>query len=208
MICLSFLDRMDHPRSRGVYSRKCRRVSCAHRIIPARAGFTARGGSPQSRPADHPRSRGVYTVSTFRMHRDSGSSPLARGLQCLAQHPRSHLGIIPARAGFTLYVTVAGALGTDHPRSRGVYAPAGVTGRHALGSSPLARGLHDGLRDDRDGDRIIPARAGFTTRSLCRRSATRDHPRSRGVYHRLHDELHAALGSSPLARGLRVVNVL
>ena len=50
------------------------------------------------------------------------------------------------------------------------------------GSSPLARGLleYDALNDYRV--RIIPARAGFTTRCLRLPSRPRDHPRSRGVY--------------------------
>ena len=53
----------------------------------------------------------------------------------------------------------------------------------AAGSSPLARGLLEGGDDVGDGRGIIPARAGFTSRS--RPSAA------------------SALGSSPLARGLR-----
>ena len=50
------------------------------------------------------------------------------------------------------------------------------------GSSPLARGLLYLTRYDALYDRIIPARAGFTTRRVCSGSEWRDHPRSRGVY--------------------------
>ena len=76
----------DHPRSRGVYpvrtaSRAMRvgssplarglpflRASPATRarIIPARAGFTASGGTKRAPQRDHPRSRGVYVLMASR----------------------------------------------------------------------------------------------------------------------------------------------
>ena len=90
----------------------------------------------------------------------------------------------------------------DHPRSRGVYQEAEEKQLLSEGSSPLARGLRRVGGGPCWGFRIIPARAGFTTRSPSPRSGTRDHPRSRGVYS---DILHGGLtgaGSSPLARGL------
>ena len=72
----------------------------------------------------------------------------------------------------------------DHPRSRGVYSLTAASMELATGSSPLARGLQPKQIAGRAPHRIIPARAGFTVpSSRCRRS-TRDHPRSRGVYHR------------------------
>ena len=51
-------------------------------------------------------------------------------------------------------------------------------------------------------ERIIPARAGFTSGSSCRRLAARDHPRSRGVYLIIAVSHDPPNGSSPLARGL------
>ena len=56
---------------------------------------------------------------------------------------------------------------------------------------------------DQCGVRIIPARAGFTSRRSHRTARTGDHPRSRGVYTALRAEEDPAPGSSPLARGLR-----
>ena len=95
---------------------------------------------------------------------------------------RFYLGIIPARAGFTV----------------GEVSGHGDGG----GSSPLARGLRPAGRGGADGRGIIPARAGFTStrRSPCRRR--RDHPRSRGVYDSIFATVAAIAGSSPLARGL------
>ena len=52
--------------------------------------------------------------------------------------------------------------------------------------------------------RIIPARAGFTASRVRARVRVADHPRSRGVYGPLARPAGSLLGSSPLARGLRV----
>ena len=214
--------RRDHPRSRGVYSLASERdltqagssplarglLRCgpgrrgSGRIIPARAGFTARTRStgdrrtdhPRSRGVygspcvgaragpDHPRSRGVYTDTGPEWNPAPGSSPLARGLR-----PRQHVGhaaqgIIPARAGFTSGGRLSVRAVADHPRSRGVYVR-----RPGCGAIPFW---------------IIPARAGFTGRAGLSRLGWRDHPRSRGVYVSLMAASTYMLGSSPLARGL------
>ena len=90
--------------------------------------------------------------------------------------------IIPARAGFTRSVTVMVTHWSDHPRSRGVYSGLSTDQAVSAGSSPLARGLLDDVVAITVGDRIIPARAGFTSRPATSMWCTRDHPRSRGVY--------------------------
>ena len=91
---------LDHPRSRGVYGARAHgghalvgssplarglRVSRGHDderegIIPARAGFTDAAVPENYDGWDHPRSRGVYDVYDFCATKQSGSSPLARGL--------------------------------------------------------------------------------------------------------------------------------
>ena len=192
----------DHPRSRGVYqetalvlnsmvgsSPLARGLRVGHvavvvsrGIIPARAGFTPLSSAASDRQRDHPRSRGVYVQPIFRTAWCWGSSPLARGLP--GAHPGAvgASGIIPARAGFTCQGSGTLSPHSDHPRSRGVYAPSSWRTGPALGSSPLARGLPEQIHSLMDQPRIIPARAGFTAR--CRRCRPRwsDHPRSRGVY--------------------------
>ena len=111
------------------------------RIIPARAGFTDQH-RPRHRPLpDHPRSRGVYPDAVVEKLADWGSSPLARGLHALGELLPQLAGIIPARAGFTFCAPLASALGTDHPRSRGVYVDLAEGPHDISGSSPLARGL-------------------------------------------------------------------
>ena len=131
----------DHPRSRGVYYEKlvpdsrycgssplarglhcvdqCLEIHCG--IIPARAGFTPAGSWPRVRAPDHPRSRGVYFRFLASRCFFRGSSPLARGLRRRRDHLGHLLGIIPARAGFTLRSRSHPGPRTDHPRSRGVY---------------------------------------------------------------------------------------
>ena len=52
-------------------------------------------------PTDHPRSRGVYDDVFATQY--------------------EHVGIIPARAGFTSTLSDDAAADPDHPRSRGVY---------------------------------------------------------------------------------------
>ena len=71
------------------------------------------------------------------------------------------------------------------------------------GSSPLARGLRVMLTTGTPTTRIIPARAGFTHRPASAGGTRKDHPRSRGVYALKGMMTDDAVGSSPLARGLR-----
>ena len=212
----------DHPRSRGVYP--CREPSSllssgssplargllwelaplltAHRIIPARAGFTPPGRACTAGGRDHPRSRGVYCPTAARRARMSGSSPLARGLPASALHRALGPGIIPARAGFTLASHVGATRHRDHPRSRGVYGIARVQASARAGSSPLARGLPTMEPIITTAMRIIPARAGFTPSRRPGSVRPADHPRSRGVYGSPGGAGSGSSGSSPLARGL------
>ena len=113
------------------------------------------------------------------------------------------MGIIPARAGFTVAVTPPHGPCGDHPRSRGVYSDSPRTPATLSGSSPLARGLLRLSGDDAGDVGIIPARAGFTFWPCASTCPAADHPRSRGVYFDFfRSDIHSG-GSSPLARGLQ-----
>ena len=217
--------RQDHPRSRGVYSVTRPVMNAVGRIIPARAGFTRCCRWLSASWPDHPRSRGVYRTTRVSRPHPTGLSPLARGLQA-HNPPVYHTNrIIPARAGFTSTENLAQKIAADHPRSRGVYFGAREGGFGRGGSSPLARGLLRGPRGRIRSRWIIPARAGFTSLSSAfisvsgdhprsrgvygsRPSGSQksgDHPRSRGVYQLSYSNPDGNLGSSPLARGLLVV---
>ena len=174
----------DHPRSRGVYcgvqygpggcagssplARGLHHVPVPHvprnRIIPARAGFTLKQPCIHGQHGDHPRSRGVYHLHRSERTASWGSSPLARGLPQTVPELTDRSGIIPACAGFTADVAHEYPHHKDHPRSRGVYADRHTEITPGPGSSPLARGLHVRYNLSSKTRRIIPARAGFTTR--------------------------------------------
>ena len=216
---------LDHPRSRGVYFLEMRRSLAAegssplargllavgaarknlHRIIPARAGFTACGSvRPPSAPGSSPLARGLPTVSRATGSRPriiparAGFTPCLMGDRCgLGDHPRSRgvylvgwvtvwsvKGIIPARAGFTRRGPRPRPTVGDHPRSRGVYSTTMTSSICSSGSSPLARGLLPVGVPDADRLGIIPARAGFTGGADDSHDDVPDHPRSRGVYRR------------------------
>ena len=115
------------------------------------------------------------------------------------------LRIIPARAGFTGRDNLVQRPAQDHPRSRGVYAPACSAAALAAGSSPLARGLPTTSWTAVLMSGIIPARAGFTRVGTLRATTKTDHPRSRGVYCGAESLVVRPYGSSPLARGLRSI---
>ena len=134
----------------------------------------------------------------------AGSSPLARGLPCFPSQWFYRFRIIPARAGFTRLFLLLLLLFRDHPRSRGVYSTPVIRSLFSVGSSPLARGLPLTVLPAAFTTGIIPARAGFTPRAIGLPKITTDHPRSRGVYGRGVFEDGLAVGSSPLARGLRL----
>ena len=157
---------------------------CVERIIPARAGFTDYRSPLWCSGQDHPRSRGVYAVKDTAKTLSGGSSPLARGLRCTMRRRWGIRRIIPARAGFTFLPHQGIDLIGDHPRSRGVY-----------GEEICLESVTGG---------IIPARAGFTWRGRSRGGFESDHPRSRGVYRARARAFMPRLGSSPLARGLRI----
>ena len=193
----------DHPRSRGVYTHpkddgsdwrgssplarglpKTRKKGRERRrIIPARAGFTEALKRVGSRYKDHPRSRGVYVWPFLMAFPQSGSSPLARGLQGAPGPRRCQDRIIPARAGFTQDCQDQGYYRQDHPRSRGVYIAGRLIWRVSDGSSPLARGLR---RDQ------LPATAHGGGSS----------PLARGLRCLSRSVFPPSCGSSPLARGL------
>ena len=196
-------ERRDHPRSRGVYASFGASHAEDGGSSPLARGLPFRAEGDDGVVTDHPRSRGVYMSILADQRPASGSSPLARGLLDQIDHALVRAGIIPARAGFTHGVRFHCCTHWDHPRSRGVYMLLDLEENPLPGSSPLARGLRHGVRDDLNLTGIIPARAGFTRPYPRRNLTARDHPRSRGVYCTGLARRLRIRGSSPLARGLQ-----
>ena len=181
----------DHPRSRGVYVPPSQRASDFAGSSPLARGLpnchngTCRRGRRCQGAWDHPRSRGVYDVSDMRGKIMWGSSPLARGLHARRREDDGgRVGSSPLARGLPSRRRTRTPGSPDHPRSRGVYWTMPSSSDVERGSSPLARGLRSFRRWGPIGVGIIPARAGFTITALCACVSSKDHPRSRGVYHR------------------------
>ena len=88
-------------------------------LIPARAGNTNQKHADGLTPRAHPRSRGEHTKNPPGSGWVWGSSPLARGTQRLAPGNSGVHGLIPARAGNTIFSARSYAPPGAHPRSRG-----------------------------------------------------------------------------------------
>ena len=111
-------------------------------LIPARAGNTMRRCLRFPIRRAHPRSRGEHGA-TFAAFRDpSGSSPLARGTRWDDAPLETFTGLIPARAGNTVYASWVPRKFRAHPRSRGEHGAQAARAAGEVGSSPLARGTH------------------------------------------------------------------
>ena len=192
----------DHPRSRGEYGVPSRPVHLRHGSSPLSRGIPTRNG-PYTIPtgiipalagntpgprikfnelSDHPRSRGEYWPRPTVWRNGNGSSPLSRGIPAHRRHPGRRPGIIPALAGNTAKSGRKRTNCSDHPRSRGEYAPPQLRRSGVMGSSPLSRGIRTVKSHEPPHRGIIPALAGNTIHSELMRRFSRDHPRSRGEY--------------------------
>ena len=134
-----------------------------------------------------------------------GLSPLARGT--FREQFKHHGGgrLIPAHAGNTSFSRLNVQPVEAHPRSRGEHWGSGQQVARDTGSSPLARGTPRIRPHGPRLRRLIPAHAGNTARGIFTGAVVAAHPRSRGE-HGLSLTLTRSLrGSSPLARGARLV---
>ena len=173
----------------------------ASRLIPARAGNTDVLADFVFGNAAHPRSRGEHFPSVVFLWGTCGSSPLARGTRNLRLVAMSSRRLIPARAGNTIGAGGGWQWRAAHPRSRGEHRPCRWIRSSTCGSSPLARGTLQAARCTHDSSRLIPARAGNTTKEVNMSCCMPAHPRSRGEHRGSKRCNCSAPGSSPLARG-------
>ena len=168
------------PRGRG--KRRNRQIQ-EHpvRLIPARAGKTSPSAHRSSSSPAHPRAGGENNGRTWIHGRHGGSSPRGRGkLDGLGDHTLDR-GLIPARAGKTVPVSISGQRPWAHPRAGGENVLVCALNRLHEGSSPRGRGKP--RADDEEGAavRLIPARAGKTMRRAYRASGVSgSSPRGRG----------------------------
>ena len=172
-------------------------------LIPARAGTTCVHAVSCMFPRAHPRSRGDHPLNRDMVYVTPGSSPLARGPLFFRRVDNLVSGLIPARAGTTVWGGVTIRTIRAHPRSRGDHNHRAGLLFSYWGSSPLARGPLTVASVAEMVFGLIPARAGTTMTGTLAPGSSRAHPRSRGD-HLVPVFLPCLLtGSSPLARGPR-----
>ncbi len=135
----------------------------------------------------------------------TGSSPRARGTQSCLAMPRLSWRFIPASAGNTEEPGVARGGIAVHPRERGEHNWPQQQAAHNRGSSPRARGTHEGARALQKARRFIPASAGNTSNALFSSSLRAVHPRERGEHRLTYAITSPSSGSSPRARGTQVL---
>ena len=174
-------------------------------LIPARAGNTRVVRLRPALSGAHPRSRGEHPCASSARSWCRGSSPLARGTRRGCRQHLTRSGLIPARAGNTMFPAWINLTAGAHPRSRGEHVWVVRFPVVPLGSSPLARGTQHAQKGTNPKTGLIPARAGNTRlpRSLTRCEWA--HPRSRGEHEVSLSLMASRMGSSPLARGTRVL---
>ena len=95
-----------------------------------------------------------------------------------------------------------------HPRSRGEYLRAEKYMHWWTGSSPLTRGIHRRTHKAIKKVWFIPAHAGNTEREFIPDQRGQVHPRSRGEYTVFVVGCASFGGSSPLTRGIQVIDAL
>ena len=152
------------------------------RITPACAGSTSRSNRGRVCTEDHPRLRGEYKRSRRSMKEQTGSPPLARGVQLLIIFILQYVRITPACAGSTFLFNSLTEL--------------------FMGSPPLARGVRLIMVRVGSARRITPACAGSTHLQTDKDNLEKDHPRLRGEYYVDVQYSKNHLGSPPLARGV------
>ncbi|EET77370.1 hypothetical protein CORTU0001_0580 [Corynebacterium tuberculostearicum SK141] len=171
------------------------------RLIPAYAGSTVNHVLLTVLRWAHPRLRGEHAEIKRGATIAQGSSPLTRGAP---GHDRALVrvsGLIPAYAGSTSRPAGQSQRAQAHPRLRGEHNYTVDGRRDAEGSSPLTRGARRGLPRIASRFRLIPAYAGSTRRSRCRRRLLTAHPRLRGEHIAPIVDVMMTGGSSPLTRG-------
>ena len=171
------------------------------RIIPARAGQTISPKSALTCASDHPRACGANDIHAVIKAAEDGSSPRVRGkLRHTTEHHRRQR-IIPARAGQTTGDIDLGDNRSDHPRACGANFLARTAYARSFGSSPRVRGKRENAAVEVGLVRIIPARAGQTSRLLVARIRFSDHPRACGANANGLGVMLPRCGSSPRVRG-------
>ena len=154
----------------------------------------------RTQPA-HPRAGGENSDFMAVNIVERGSSPRGRGKSDHAKNPRNRARLIPARAGKTVGVCPYCGMWWAHPRAGGENENLPAAGAGWDGSSPRGRGKPRAVMTSAAPLRLIPARAGKTTRRRASPPTSRAHPRAGGENRSAPVENRQQEGSSPRGRG-------
>ena len=167
------------PRGRG------KRVPLARKanhlgLIPARAGKTATCLPAFPASTAHPRAGGENCYNTNGNRGVTGSSPRGRGKHHGGRPRAQGRRLIPARAGKTPGNLLRENTPKAHPRAGGENVMNCFRASLSAGSSPRGRGKPELAHPGPVDERLIPARAGKTTRGQGRPPCPPAHPRAGG----------------------------
>ena len=150
------------------------------RLIPARAGKTARTAVRRGEYPAHPRACGENPLLPRPELSCHGSSPRVRGKPGPPMVGGVVRGLIPARAGKTTSSSTRRRVSTAHPRACGENRNASTQPAMIFGSSPRVRGKPGGAPAGGSAPGLIPARAGKTCASPRSSRTPTAHPRACG----------------------------
>ena len=170
------LRRTDHPRACGELSR----ISIASR---PEIGSSPRMRGTRSCTASDRQSNRIIPAHAGNSNKTKalhGSSPRMRGTRRASPPGGDVDRIIPAHAGNSLFLTVAVALRTDHPRACGELGRRCTQHHDPIGSSPRMRGTLGSETFKVAHGRIIPAHAGNSSSPTAYNATPSDHPRACG----------------------------
>ena len=148
---------------------RCHPARRTTRNIPAYAGKTVVGASPQGGRQEHPRVCGENGVIEAFLGDQHGTSPRMRGKLNAVRYHNQGLRNIPAYAGKTVRVLGPKGRSAEHPRVCGENHWATFIELLEQGTSPRMRGKPTIAHVRQSCTRNIPAYAGKTsTRSMRR----------------------------------------
>ena len=178
------------------------------RFIPAGAGNRAQTTDKPGGHAVHPRWRGEQVRFAPVAADHHGSSPLARGTVYVADMRAVVFRFIPAGAGNRVDDGPHAKTDTVHPRWRGEQRQRNGALAPSHGSSPLARGTGADPQVNGVPTRFIPAGAGNSGADPAVQVKVAVHPRWRGEQNAPQLRWYVAVGSSPLARGTVIPDLI
>ena len=192
------------PHARGTRLRRDRAALVA-RFIPACAGNALSVACRICSCSVHPRMRGERLCAHQCVVSAAGSSPHARGTHRPTMTINAVARFIPACAGNACVRAYGANDKTVHPRMRGERRCAVAFARAGVGSSPHARGTHPARGRVWHDHRFIPACAGNAPSVSSRMPRRAVHPRMRGERWVPSFHILVTNGSSPHARGTRLI---